>query len=727
MIVRTSPSCRMLRATNTQSILHLLLPIAVGTCLGFLAASFLPFIDSRPSPEQAPPIDPSYVRPQAPSCGPAPRLHERPPLSYPGCLVVRNATATTISFQLSPPPPSTNPPNYTLQLTQPSCSAQSAIASVSLVHNRSNPFHFSVSNLHADTDYIAELRERVYPNRPPMLVCRQSVSTLPSSGNLVLNPGFETVADPPYLATRFRRADDAAARHWTPFYNGAAHRVCGVVPLPGGEYLQPRTGRCCLRLGNAAGIWPAGDHAVFHGVHQAVHVQGEEDSFVVLAWYRVEKGLEGWRKKDAESAMDRLAMVVSWRDEDGNDDDGFVVPLQEKGKAAEQWTHICARVQAAKEKRLAMIHVYFHFHDYEGGHVFVDDVAVRSSKGFDPGLLETCYHDPNVQTAESTSALKKPYLAEEEKDFVGKVPIHIRAEVRPSGNQLTLAVPMTSDRVLRLEAMSRLYGGGPMVAAVLVRDEEDAAIFRAVWMRKAWLRHHVDITFVRRIETPQKRLLEINALRNIAVRAVQTTFVMMADVDMTPATNSFACVRDGNATWLGELLPLGEKRMLTVPVFISDVQHRPATDKVELQNLLRHQAGTSYCLNSQRSNKIKRWYRERDASETRFLTDYEPYGIVRRDQYPVYDERFSGYGFNKISWAYGSELGGWRIFVLPDAFLTHLNHVENDWVQSINVPHYLQTWRHFLAFAAEKARPYDAGATMCLRSRDAEGYAEHRI
>ncbi|CDF36994.1 unnamed protein product [Chondrus crispus] len=117
--------------------------------------------------------------------------------------------------------------------------------------------------------------------------------------------------------------------------------------------------------------------------------------------------------------------------------------------------------------------------------------------------------------------------------------------------------------------------------------------------------------------------------------------------------------------------------------------------------MLKNRAGTSYCLNSQRANKIKRWYRQTDATEVRALTDYEPYGIVRRDKYPAYDERFSGYGFNKISWAFGAEYGGWRLFLLPAAFLTHLNHVENDWVRSISVPHYLQTWRRFLAFAAE--------------------------
>lgn len=453
---------------------------------------------------------------------------------------------------------------------------------------------------------------------------------------------------------------------------------------------------------------------MFHGAHQAVHIPGEVDGVMVSAWYRVEKDLQRWRTSEPESVVDRLAMIVSWRDDDGKDDDGFVVPLQESGEASEQWTRVCAQVRVPKGRRLQMVHVYFHYHDYDGGHVFVDDVSVRPLTGSDAKRLRSCYRDPDMQTARENGKTRKG------SDFVRSVPIHLRAEERPTEKQLTLAVPLTSDRALRLEALSRLYGGGPIIATVVVRSEDDASMFRAVWTRKAWLRLHVDVTFVRRRDLPKQEPLEINALRNIAVQAAQTMYVMMADVDMTPATNSFACFHNANTTWLGELLPYGEKRMLTVPVFISDAQHRPAADKEELQNMLRHHAGTSYCLNSQRSNKIKRWYRERDATETRFLTDYEPYGIVRRDEYPAYDERFSGYGFNKISWAYGSEYGGWRIFVLPEAFLTHLNHPENDWVQSIDVPHYLQTWRRFLAFAAEKTGTFGSYGIQNLPLRDTE-------
>lgn len=451
-----------------------------------------------------------------------------------------------------------------------------------------------------------------------------------------------------------------------------------------GVYYEPRTGDCMLMLGGGADIF-GGGHSLFHGVHQGVRIIGR---VVVSAWYRVAGVLKESEK--LESPRDRLAMIVgAWKD------DGVIVPLRK----TTEWTRVCVVTEAR-----GFIHVYFHLHDIESGVMLVDDIEMRELKGGE--VVEGCHTDPeNVAT---------------EKEGHSKIRLRIDliAKVAAGDQQLTLAVPLTADRVLRLEALSRLYGGGPIMAAVVVRNEKELHMFRMIWEGKVWLRKHVSVTFVRRKE--RSGALAINALRNVAVQAARTEFVMMVDVDMTPATTSFECLRSVNGLWLRRLLPENGKRILTPPVFIGDVQHRPARDKDELRNMLVRRAGTSYCLNSQRPNKIKRWYGEHEVVETRFLTDYEPYGIVRRDEYPEYDERFSGYGFNKISWAYGAELAGWRIFVLPDSFLTHLNHVENDWVQNIDVAHYLQTWRRFLAFTAERGGHYGVGNRYLSGRNDVE-------
>lgn len=412
-----------------------------------------------------------------------------------------------------------------------------------------------------------------------------------------------------------------------------------------------------------------------HGVHQGLWVGHDHRRLVVGAWWRIAGATE---RRIEEEVSFSGEMIVG-----GERDDGVIVPLQLDGNG---WKRVCVVVEARR-----WLHVWFHWPDVEDSALLIDEVEVREVTEEDD--LAACFVDDKGGNGVRNGN------REEEGVRMLAPRFQLCADLPADDRDLTIAVPLTADRVLRLEAMARLYGGGPIVAAVAVRSKVELEMFRKIWEGKLWLRRHVSVTFVRWHEG--EAALPINALRNIAVLSARTDFVMMADVDMTPAWKSFACLRKEGSLRLRKLLPEGERRVLTPPVFIGDVQHRPARDKEELRNLLSRRVGTPYCLNSQRSNKIKRWCSERNVVEAKFLTDYEPYGIIRRDMYPAYDERFNGYGFNKISWAFGAELAGWRILVLPEAFLTHLNHVENDWVQSIDVQHYLQTWRRFQAFAIE--------------------------
>ncbi|CDF36993.1 unnamed protein product [Chondrus crispus] len=256
-------------------------------------------------------------------------------------------------------------------------------------------------------------------------------------------------------------------------------------------------------------MWGGGGHPLFHGVHQAVQVP--EGAVVVSAWYRLERGMGRFRKEEPESAGDALAMVLAWRG-GGRNDDGLVVQLEE---GAAEWRRVCARPEAIKGG--GMLHVFFHLHDFEGGHLFVDDVKVEEEGEWSREALQACFRDAKIgQRDESGGGGGRD------------VRVHLKAEERPGERQLTLAIPLTSDRVLRLEALSRLYGGGPVSAAVAVESESDVAAFRAIWMRKEWLRRHVDVSFVRRGgEDEGQEPLEINALRNVAVQAAGTRFVMI--------------------------------------------------------------------------------------------------------------------------------------------------------------------------------------------------------
>jgi Glycosyl-transferase for dystroglycan len=575
--------------------------------------------------------------------------------------------------------------------------------------------------LEPDADYVlvsALLGVAGGPRRSAF--CRASFSTFSArqDENLVRNGGFEIRGDTPYVATRFHVSDGMGAKSWTPFYNGGCRVFCGFagnVEDGSDKLVQPRSGRCCLQLGPGSldADLDDGDSTSmndkvqsFYGAYQAVSVPKGISVVQMVAWYRLLPETPLDPSQNMESPRDSLSMSVGWQLDDGSVVDPVVYDLaaelireSDRTEKKQVWRRLCATIRSVEQGRsLRMIHLYFQFHDRSHGALLVDDVSVVPLP-MDHVTNESCYSHRLYETAQHRqdhAALELPRR-------------HLAAQTRPLQKQLTIAVPLTGDRVLRLEAMSRLYGGGPIVAAVLVRDEEEASTFVHIWRLKPWLYNHVDVTLVymSRLRVTDE-LIPINALRNVAVRLAETDYTLMLDVDMTPATETFACFRDPNGRFLSGLIRPDGSRIFTLPVFITDVHARPPRSKGELLNMVFHRVATTYCFNSQKAAKIERWYAANAPYETRFQTDYEPYGICARYSHPGYDERFVGYGFNKISWAWGAEASGARFFVLSDSFLVHLNHVDNDWVTNIAVPKYLRTWRRYFAFVAETVASHGA-------------------
>lgn len=735
-----------------KQVLCCFLSLAIGHAIGWTTTHLVRPAARHAASDARGPGDPSYQPAPHAVCNPPPHVRERAgvPPPNPHCASVKRVTASSVSVFVSVPSGAS--------VRSHNSSVEVSIAAFGRMHSpargvASTPISpstrrvlYTVDGLTPDSDYVLSAYLLADTAGGRRAVCRVHVATGGQGRNLVRNPGFEDCGDSPFSATRFHSGDAATARRWTPFYDGGMRIVCGPLVCSaagagqggGALLLQPRSGRCVSQFGPGCGDereTRGEGQPKFHGAHQAVALGVRTRSFQVEAWYYVAPGTDlQVAAEKGKSPADSLALGVGWQYADGAVADPVFIdlgaelalhqlhPTSATSQKADRtgWHPVCAVVRSPT-RDLQMAHIFFHFHDRTTGALFVDDVSVVSQTAAGAYFRRTSFSPPEREAkseadAESDSPTSRSgpchTISSEpaERDEVGYplspwVPkIHLRAEVRPQPKQLTLAVPLTGDRVLRLESLSRLYGGGPVSAAVLVRDEDEAKMFAHVWRRRPWLSKHVDVSLVYMSrERVKEELIPINALRNVAVKMASSEFTLMLDVDMTPATESFACFRDPTGSFLSGLLPVDSGRIFTTPVFITDVHVRPASNKGQLLNQLRHRVATSYCLNSQRPVKIEKWYSAREPYEARFTTDFEPYGICRRDAHPAYDERFVGYGFNKISWAWGAEMAGQRLFVLSDSFLTHLNHVDNEWVANINVSLYLRTWRRFFAFVAESA------------------------
>ena len=624
--------------------------------------------------------DPLYSFRSSRSCK-APPLQERSaPLTH-SCIRLISSSATKLHFRITPPK-SVSAVLYKLTLSTFE-NPHSPFAQASIASTSSYIFNYTATDLYPDIDYTVQLYKDEIRGVP---LCRRSISTRSTEQNLVLNPSFETSGQSPHTATRFRAPSPSSPRHWTPFYNGHAGLVCFPTPYA----ISPHTGRCVLQVGD---FKPPTTPPRFHGVHQGIRISSSR-LVRISAWFRFVGTI---------LSQARAVMIVSWTDMNARVYDGFSVPLS-SNSAHDRWTRICAVVEAPTFATLSFVHVFFHIEDSHTSVLLIDDVSVvdvSTSRLSLHQISSGCYLDG--QENKIRGKWKENINSDSHAD--DKVTIHLKSEIRPMKKQLTIAVPLTANRVLRLEAMSKLYGGGPITAAVVVQNAIEAGVFAEIWKRKAWLRKHIDVSFVRAYGEKEPSLF-LNAVRNAAIRATTTKFVIMLDVDMTPGYDIFDCFRDINGTYLSSLLTSGEQRLVAVlPVFVSDTHIRAPKNKQEVLSQTGQRIGTSYCINSQRGSKGRRWYGQDIVIQTKFLPDYEPYAIVRRDKYPAYDERFSGYGFNKIAWAAGAESAGWKLVVINDRFVTHLNHAENDWVSRIDVQHYLQTWRRYLSYASEIDSP----------------------
>jgi len=275
--------------------------------------------------------------------------------------------------------------------------------------------------------------------------------------------------------------------------------------------------------------------------------------------------------------------------------------------------------------------------------------------------------------------------------------------VRPARGQLTLAVALTADRLVRLDALAAAYRGGPVVAAVLVTSAAQAAGAVALWSRLPALRRAVDLQLFGPPAAPAGGGLPINALRNAALRLVATDFVALLDVDLLPSAAVACWAGPAAGARLERLLPPGGRRGLVLPMFIADVGVAVPRTKAEVLDQLAARVAAPYCLASQAGTAYDRWYRATAAAEARFVPGYEPYVALRVTDAGAYDERFVGYGFNKVAWTWAAAVRGLRLYVHPTAFVVHANHADNAWVARIDRGGYLMTWRRYLAYVAEEA------------------------
>jgi len=171
---------------------------------------------------------------------------------------------------------------------------------------------------------------------------------------------------------------------------------------------------------------------------------------------------------------------------------------------------------------------------------------------------------------------------------------------------------------------------------------------------------------------------------------------MLSDIDLWPSTNSYNEILAYGDRLLAEqytamVLPAFEYGTETPRAELAKIKVREAVAKAlpesfqQLRECFRV-AKPAKCrvfksnTDTHYTTNYDKWWRapERYRIQCFHSLRYEPYLVLpNSNSTPSFDERFLGYGKNKIQWIQHLRLTGFSFYVLPQAFVIHCPHPES--------------------------------------------------
>ncbi|EDQ88919.1 uncharacterized protein MONBRDRAFT_21521 [Monosiga brevicollis MX1] len=257
---------------------------------------------------------------------------------------------------------------------------------------------------------------------------------------------------------------------------------------------------------------------------------------------------------------------------------------------------------------------------------------------------------------------------------------------------VTLITAFTPDRLDLFLSLVRSYEG-PVSAALFANDEEADRVAQALAETSFARRHRRVCVHLLMPDGLAPGAVPINRLRNLAWDHAPTPWVFHVDVDfeasnrtafVVPAfeTPQYRLPRFGTKAALLEAWDLGLLRPFRMDLW--PVAHRP----------------TDY----------HRWSGTTDPYAIDWQPDYEPY-LLMSPHAPRFDERFSGFGWNKVSQIMELHVSHHRFVVVPAAWVIHKPHTpSHDLAAFRSDPGYracLQALKE--VFQSELAQRYGSG------------------
>ena len=186
----------------------------------------------------------------------------------------------------------------------------------------------------------------------------------------------------------------------------------------------------------------------------------------------------------------------------------------------------------------------------------------------------------------------------------------------------------------------------------------------------------------------------VNLMRNLAFSAVRTSHVVYADVDFWPSSDLYPIL--ANAT-VQDRLATDSKLAVVIPVFQMIRMCRAYKDcrdnnipkmpkhKERLLWLIGRRGASAFDPTNTGGHGSTKYQTWRQQPTSTFVdlpciksNRYEPYLVVRYcSELPPFQEGFTGYGKNKMTWAMQLRKVGYKFTQLGGAFLVHYPHLDS--------------------------------------------------
>lgn len=248
--------------------------------------------------------------------------------------------------------------------------------------------------------------------------------------------------------------------------------------------------------------------------------------------------------------------------------------------------------------------------------------------------------------------------------------IDFQYEPSPDGNDVTLVAQLSMDRLQMVEALLEQWNGPVSLAMYMSDSEVQQFLGYAQASKTLSERKNIGYHIVYR-DGP---FYPINKLRNVALAQVTTPYVFLSDIDFLPMAGLYEYLKRSVAQ-----VGMSESRKgLVVPAFETLLYRIPfPKSKAELLNMLNY--GTLFTFRyhvwpqGHAPSNFAKWRTATTPYRIKWAVDFEPYLVVRKDV-ALYDARFVGFGWNKVSHIMELYAQNYEFIVLPNAFIIHMPH-----------------------------------------------------